>query len=122
KSKKGRAVFAARPFIRLWNSDDDDLGADLHALIKVDDVLIAHPEAAGRNGLADRVRLVRAVNAIEAVAEIKRARAERIVGAACHVARQVGTALEHLFRRTPVRPFLLGGDRLGARPAEAVAA
>src|SRR5690606_26671289 len=61
-------------------------------------------------------------DAIKTVAEIKRACAERVVRSAGHVARQVRLALQHLRGRTPVRPFPLGGDRLRARPAEAVAA
>jgi hypothetical protein len=31
---------------------------------------------------------------------------------------QVGTARQHLLRRSPIRPFALGGDRLHARPGE----
>ena len=55
-------------------------------------------------------------------AEIERAGAERIVGAAVHVARQVGPALHHCRRRRPARPFRLAADRLVARPGEARAA
>src|SRR5690606_31554011 len=51
----------------------------------------------------------------------KRARTERIVGTAGHIARQIRPALEHFFRRTPVRPFAFRRDRLYARPPETVA-
>jgi hypothetical protein len=51
--------------------DHHDLGDDLHPLVKIDNVLVAHTDAArGRIG-ADGPRLVRAVDAIIARAEIK---------------------------------------------------
>ncbi|MBA7468299.1 hypothetical protein ES707_03542 [subsurface metagenome] len=62
------------------------------------------------------------MDAVHGRAEIHRACAERIVDAALHVARQVGPAGQHLRRRGPVRPFLLGGDPVHPAPAEAVAA
>ena len=100
----------------------DDRGADGDATIEIGDVLIGHAEAAGRYRLADRLRLVRAVDAIQRRAQIHGARAERIVDAAGHVARQIGPPRQHLRGRRPARPFLLGGDAVGAAPAEAVAA
>ena len=96
-----------------------DPGADPGAAVEVDDVVVGHADAAGRHRLADRVGLVRAVDAIERAGEVHRARAERIVDAALHVARQVGTAPQHLRRRGPVRPFALVGDVGHARPGEA---
>src|SRR5262249_34921856 len=63
--------------------------------------------------------LVRAVDAVERRAEIHGARAERIVGAADHVARQIRTALEHLVGRRPIRPLPLLRDVMHARPGEA---
>ena len=59
------------------------------------------------------------MNAIEAGAKINRARAERIVHSAGHMAWQVGPALEHLRRRGPIRPLAFHRDRLRARPGEA---
>src|SRR5438045_1802189 len=47
---------------------------------------------------------------------------ERIVDAAVHVARQVGTPCQHLRRRRPTRPFLFRRDTVGSAPAETVAA
>src|SRR5262245_35688711 len=99
--------------------DHHHLGAELHALIEVDDGLVAHADAARRHLRADGPRLVRSVDAVERVAEIHGARAERVVRPARHVARQVGAALEHFFRRPPVRPLALGADLLDARPGEA---
>jgi hypothetical protein len=58
----------------------NDPRANPRALIKVDHVLICHADAAGRNRLPDRIRLVRAMDSIERAGEIHGARAERIVG------------------------------------------
>ena len=84
---------------------DDDLGADRHAVVEIRHVVIDQPEAAGRNGLADGLRRVGAVDAVDGVAEIHGARAERVAGAAGHEARQVWLALDHFRRRPPVRPL-----------------
>ena len=72
--------------------------------------------------MADRLRQVRAVDAIDRLAEIERPGAERIAGTAGHEARQIGLALDHLRRRTPIGPFLLARDLLQAAPLETVAA
>src|SRR5581483_878893 len=87
--------------------------------IEVDDILVAHPDAAGGDVGADGPGLVGSVDAIERGAEIHRARPERILRPAFHVAGQIGTACDHLRRWRPVRPFALGGDGLDARPGEA---
>ena len=60
------------------------------------------------------------MNSIESLAEVKRARAERIAVAAGHEARQVGLAFDHFGRWIPVGPFRHPGDTLGARPGEAL--
>src|SRR5262249_15210406 len=65
------------------------LGADSHTIVKIDHVLIGHTKAAGRHRLADGLRLIRAVNAIERRTKIYGARAERIIDAANHVPWQV---------------------------------
>jgi hypothetical protein len=44
--------------------------ADANPAVEIDHVLIGQADAARRDRLSDRVRLVRAVNAIEARAEI----------------------------------------------------
>ena len=100
---------AARGESKSGCSDHDDLGADLHPLVKIDDVLVAHTDAARGYICADGPWLVRAVNAIKARAKIKGARAERIVDAAGHETRQIGLARDHFDRRPPIRPFALGG-------------
>src|SRR5437879_2456000 len=43
----------------------DDLGPDLRALVEVNDVLVDHADAAGRNALPDGPGLDRAVDAVE---------------------------------------------------------
>src|SRR5580704_5681081 len=48
--------------------------------------------------------------------------AERIVDAAFHVARQVGSSRPHLRGRGPARPFLFRADVVDTGPAKAVAA
>src|SRR5208337_877087 len=101
---------------------DDDLRSDRHAAIEIGDVIVDEAEAAGRDGVADRLRLVGAMDAIDGLAEIERARAHRVARAAGHEARQIGLALDHLRWRTPVRPFLLAGNLLQPGPLEAVAA
>ena len=120
-AKKGPAQGRPRWRIRRGarSAHHDDLRADLHAAVEVDHVVVEQAEAARRHRLSDRLRLVRAVDAVERGAEIHRARTERIFRAALHEARQVGTAPEHLRGRRPVRPFLLGDDRGGAGPGEA---
>src|SRR5262249_22082756 len=100
-------------------SDHHHPGADLDPLIEIDHVLVAHADAAGRHRRSDRPGLVRAVDAIERRAEIHGAGAERVLRPAFHVARQIGTALEHFGRRRPIRPFTLAGDVVNARPGEA---
>src|ERR1700737_769773 len=83
----------------------DDLGGGRDTLIEIGDVGIDQPEATGRDGGADRIRPVGAVDAIDGGAEVERAGAERVAGAAGHEARQIGLARDHLRRRRPVRPF-----------------
>ena len=62
------------------------------------------------------------MDAVHRAAQIKRARAERIGRAASDEARQIGLAVDHLRRRSPVRPLGLALDAFGARPGEAFAA
>src|SRR3954452_6713703 len=66
---------------------DDDFGADGHALVKVSNIGVDQPEAAGGNGSADRVGPVGAVNAIHGGAEIHGPSPERIAGTTGHEAR-----------------------------------
>src|SRR5215203_6466307 len=100
-------------------AQDHDLGAEPDAVVEVDHVLVRHADAARGDRLADGLGLVRAMDAVERAAEIHGAGAERVLGAARHVARQVGPAADHLGRRAPVRPLALQADRLRAGPLEA---
>src|SRR6185437_13696798 len=100
----------------------DDGGADGDPAIEIGHVVIGHPEAARGHRLTDGLGLVRAVNPIERRAQIDGAGAQRVIDAARHVARQVGPPRQHLRRRCPARPFLLGGDAVDAAPAKTVAA
>ena len=95
------------------------LAADLDPAVEVDDVFVAHADAAGRHLRADGPGLVRAVDAVERRAEIHGARAERIFGPADHVARQVRPASQHLAGRGPIRPFAFVADVVHPRPGEA---
>ena len=108
--------------LRRLAGQHDDAGADLHAAVEILDVLVEHADAAGRNIMADGRGLVGAVDAVERVAEIHGARAERIARPARHLPRQIRLALDHFRRREPIRPFLHLGNALGAGPGEALAA
>ena len=112
----------SRPFpgrILARSALDDNPRADSHAVIKVDHIIVRHSDTARRHGLADRVRLVRAMNAEHCAADVNGPRPERIANAALHMARQVGTAADHLRGRRPARPFALVCDLMRARPFEA---
>ena len=62
------------------------------------------------------------MDAVFSVAQIHRARAERIGLATSHEPRQVRLARDHLLWREPVGPFFHAADALDARPGEAFAA
>jgi hypothetical protein len=122
---RGATGLAASPsgfHPRVMLPDHDNFRAHLDPIGKINDILVGHPNAARRHGGADGVRLVRAMNAIQAGAKINRARSERIVHSASHMAGQVGPALEHLQRRRPIRPLALHRDSLRAGPGEALPA
>src|SRR3989442_15053463 len=114
--------FAGRGYRRPDLPLHDHGRAELDPVVEIDDVVVGQPDAAGGRCRADRVRLVRAVDTVHGVAEIESARAERIVGTAGHVARQIRAALQHLVGRSPIRPLALGAYRGNAAPGEAVAA
>ena len=96
-----------------------DLRTDVSPVIKIDHILVEQADAARGHEAADGLGRVGAVNAIDGVAKIHRARAEGIARAARHEARQIGLALDHLRGRRPVRPLGLALDRLHAGPSEA---
>src|SRR5258705_4463546 len=76
----------------------DHGGPNGDAVVEIGDVFVGHAEASGRHRLADRVRLVRAVNAIKRRAQIHGAGADGIIDAALPVARPVGPPRPHLRR------------------------
>src|SRR6478609_4219592 len=93
---------------------------DRYPVIEIRDVLVPHPETAGRFRLADRIRIVRAVNPVERTAEIHRTVAERILRiAALHVPRHILLPRDHLRWCRPIWKFFLGGDLVRALPLEA---
>src|SRR5579864_6595292 len=99
-----------------------DLGAHGHSVIEVGDIGVDEAEAARRHFRADRIRAVGAMNAIDRGAEIHRPRAERVTRTACHEARQIGLALDHLRWWHPVRPFGLAADVQKPLPLKTIAA
>ena len=77
--------------------DDMHAPANLHAFVEIDHVVVEHAHAAARHGLADRPRLVRAVDAehgvVAVLVEIDGARAERIVQTARQTAESIAEEL-----------------------------
>src|SRR5262245_50560714 len=59
--------------------------------------------------MADRLRLIGAVDSIDRIAEIERAGAERVARTSRHETWQVGLARNHFGRRCPVGPLCLAG-------------
>src|SRR5205823_3982464 len=67
----------------------DHAGPDLDAGVEVRDVLVGQPDAARRYEGADGRGLVGAMDAVERLAQVERAGAERVAGTAGHEARQI---------------------------------
>ena len=112
--KRGADEARGRP-----SAHDDDLGADVDAVVEVGHVVVGHADAARGDGLSDGVGLVRAVDAILRSADIDGARAERVANAAYHVSRKVRPAAKHRRRRRPIGPFAFVGDAVDPAPFEA---
>src|SRR5262249_506813 len=106
----------------LGNRQHHDLGADLDAVIEVDDVLVGHADASGCRAAADGRGSVGAVDAVETTAEIHGARARRIGRAARHETRQIRGAGNHLRPGRPMRALGLALDGLDAGPGETLTA
>src|SRR6266496_1811746 len=85
-------------------------------------ILIEQTNAARRNKLVDGRRLIRAVDAVERITKVERSCAERIARTACHEPRQIGLAVNHFWRRMPVRPFDHASNALRAGPCETLTA
>ena len=107
---------------RIRSGQHNDTGAHHDPPVEVLDVLIGQTNAAGGHEAADSGRLIGAVDAVFSIAQIHRARTERIGLAPGHEAWQVRLARDHLLWRQPVGPLFHTADALGARPGEAFAA
>src|ERR1700759_1297384 len=71
---------------------DDHRGSDGDPVIEIDHVLVGHAEAARRDRLSDRLRLVGTMDAVKRRAEIERPRPKRVLDPAFHVLGQIGPA------------------------------
>src|SRR5713101_4552156 len=94
RRRKRRLRGSRRP--RSAAGPDDDPRAQCHAAVEVFDILIEQANAARGDELADGRGLIGAVDAVERLAEIERAGAQRIAGPARHHPRQIGLAIDHL--------------------------
>jgi hypothetical protein len=101
---------------------DHNASAQCHSVIQVFDILVEQTNAAGRNKLTDGRGLIRAMNAIERIAKVERPCAKWIARTACHESRQVGLAVNHFWRRMPIRPFDHASNALRTGPCETFAA
>src|SRR5271165_7179337 len=94
--------------------------------IKVDHVLIGHPDASRRNSLADMLRLIGAVNAEEGVLatciQIQAACPHRIMRPAVNEIRNVAEAPLDIRRRRPAWPLLLATHFRNAVPGQGLLA
>ena len=72
--------------------------------------------------MADRLRRVGTMDAIDGSTQVHRAGAERIARSAGHETRQIRLALDHFRRGMPVGPLGLAADLQQALPSETVAA
>src|SRR5580765_4603150 len=89
--------------------EHDDDPAWLQPIHEIDDILVGHADAAGRDGMANVFRLIGAVDTVQrvlvALVKIDRPRTERISRTACNA---LGVRTEpglDLRRGDPVRPF-----------------
>jgi hypothetical protein len=58
------------------SAQDDNLGADLRAIVEVSDIGVGHADASGGDGIADGLGLVRTMDPVHRRAEIQGAGAE----------------------------------------------
>src|SRR3990170_5770696 len=93
----------------------------LNELIKLRHIFVEHPDAARRGGLANGLWLIGAMNAVDRRAEIDGAGAEGILDAAFHEGWQFRVTGAHFCWRTPIRPFRLEADLVGAGPFKTLA-
>jgi len=60
---------------QFWLLPDDHFGADRNTVVQIDDIGIDQAETSGRHGRPDGLRRIGPMDAIDGVAEVKRARA-----------------------------------------------
>src|SRR5436305_13413183 len=65
ETRKGRFPGPFHPAGRPRSAHHNHARSDAHAIVKVDYVIVGHADAAGRHRLSDRLRLVRAMDAVE---------------------------------------------------------
>src|SRR5271169_6586902 len=96
---------------------DDDPGADADTIVEILDVLVVHADTAVRDEMADRARLVGAVNGVLAAREHHGCIAHRIARRAGrnHIW-QVRLVSSHLSRRRPGRMDVFAVDERRSRP------
>ena len=68
--------------------------------------------------MCQSMRLVGAVDAVERVAKVKRPSPQADCSIRRHETRQMGIAFQHLWWRTPIRPFRHAADPLPTGPRE----
>src|SRR5262249_43375825 len=95
-------------------------GANLGQLSQVQHGAIEHAKAAGGLGLADRLYVVGAVDAVERIAEVERHGTERVLGAAGHLFGKPWVAFAHFGGRIPVGARFLSVAGFPAGPVEAL--
>src|SRR5689334_4835227 len=99
---------------------NDDGGSHPHAAVEIDHVLVGHADTAGRDRLADILRLVGAVDAVECVlaafVEIDSPGTKRVPRATRDARRIWAKPRLDVGRGYPVRPFRHAADLSHTRP------
>jgi hypothetical protein len=124
RRREGLSASARNPALRRprygrRTGQDDHARPDTNAVVEVFHIFVGEANAARGHEMADGRRLIGAVDTIDRVPEVESARPERVAFAAGRKTRQVRLALDHLFRRMPVRPLAHPAYALNARPGEA---
>ena len=83
----------------------DDPGPNGNSLVEIGYVSVCQPDAAAGNMLSNGGWIVGSMDSIDRLAQVHRARTQRVADAAGHKARQIGLAHNHFGRGSPIRPF-----------------
>ena len=100
----------------------NDARAYRHPRVKIDYVVVNQAEAARWNSVANGLRRIRAVNAVDGSSKVHCTSTQWIARSAGHESRQIGLPRNHLGRRMPIRPLGLVRYFQKALPSEALAA